>query len=339
MIPPILFEVPATLQSQVMSGALRQVGALVLNPQTGRIVAHLQETGAARQLTTTLLNSGPLAISSVTSPVSAIGSIATYVQNRQILASLEALRGLQIGGLVLSGLGLGVSLAGFAVMSEKLNRLSDKLKTIDERLGQIENRIENLHSSAIQRDFESLRAACRQIDDAWEISDPIREWSDAARHLYSLEEHFFERARQLQDAPSFVVDRFENFIDAALLASAALVSVRTAMDDLAGAQTVAARASERLNMLTNQIGAHGLIMHRVKEEALLTLAEKVNAIARHRAYGFEHAAVFRNREDQASSALHVVAYLAREGYSGRAYLEALRSTKEAPIAIVTHDHS
>jgi hypothetical protein len=69
------------------------------------------------------MNAGQTALSAIASPLGGISSIATYVQNRQILSSPEALQGLQIGGLVLNELGLGVSLAAFAVMSAKLDRL------------------------------------------------------------------------------------------------------------------------------------------------------------------------------------------------------------------------
>ena len=50
MAPTFLFEIPALLLEGVQSGALRQVGALITDPATGRIVAHLQQTGAARDL-------------------------------------------------------------------------------------------------------------------------------------------------------------------------------------------------------------------------------------------------------------------------------------------------
>jgi hypothetical protein len=339
MIPPLLFEVPSLLQSQVMSGALRQVGALILNPQTGRIVAHLQETGDAQQLSTLLINAGPSAFSAIASPLSAVGSIATYVQNRQILASLEALQGLQIGGLVLNGLGLGVSLAGFAVMSAKLDRLTVQIKAIDDRLARIESRIEDLHDAEIQRDFVALRAVCKQIDDAWSVANPSLEWSAAAGVLYQLEARFFDRARQAQNAPTLAIDRFESFIDAALLASAGLVSVRTAMDDLNAAQIAAADTVNSLNSLTNRIGILELVDIRLRKDMGLTLAGKIDALARHRVEAFAHLALFRAREDQAFSASHTISYLNRSGYSGRAYLEALRESKEAPIAIVKHEET
>lgn len=339
MIPPLLFEVPALLQSQVMSGALRQVGALILNPHTGRIVAHLQETGAAQQISTSLINAGPSALSAIASPLTAASGIATYLQNRQILASLQALQGLQIGGLVLSGLGLGVSLAGFAVMSTKLDRLTGQIKAIDDRLAHIESRIEDLHDAEIQRDFVTLRAVCKQIDDAWSIANPLPEWSAAAGALYQLEARFFDRARQARNAPDFAIDRFESFIDAALLASAALVSVRTAMDDLNAAQIAAADTVANLNSLTNRIGILELLETRMRNDMALTLAGRIDVLARHRVESFAHVALFRAREDQAGSASHTISYLNRCGYSGRAYLEALRDNKESPIAIMEYDQT
>jgi hypothetical protein len=339
MIPPLLFEVPALLQSQVVSGTLRQVGALILNPQTGRIVAHLQETGAAQQLSTSLMNAGRTALSAIASPLGGISSIATYVQNRQILSSLEALQGLQIGGLVLNGLGLGVSLAGFAVMSAKLDRLTVQIRAIDDRLARLESRIEDLHDSEIQRDFVALRAVCKQIDDAWSVANPLPEWLAAAGVLYQLEARFFDRARKVQITPDFAIDRFESFIDAALLASAGLVSVRTAMDDLSAAQIAASDTAINLNALTNRIGILDLLDGYTRKDSAMTLAGSIDTLSRYRVEAFAHVARFREREDQASSASHTISYLQRSDYSGRAYLEALRENKDTPIAIIKYDET
>jgi hypothetical protein len=156
---------------------------------------------------------------------------------------------------------------------------------------------------------------------------------------YQLEARFFDRARQARNAPNFAVDRFESFIDAALLASAALVSVRTAMDDLNAAQIAAADTVANLNSLTNRIGILELLETRMQNDIALTLAGRIDALARHRVESFAHVALFRAREDQAGSALHTISYLNRCGYSGRAYLETLRDNKESPIAIMEYDQT
>ena len=59
MAPIYLFEIPAALQAAVQNGISKQVGALITNPSTGRIVAHLQQTGAARDLAMTLVQNAP----------------------------------------------------------------------------------------------------------------------------------------------------------------------------------------------------------------------------------------------------------------------------------------
>jgi hypothetical protein len=109
------------------------------------------------------------------------------------------------------------------------------------------------------------------------------------------------------------------------------------MDDLNAAQIAAADTVNSLNSLTNRIGILELVDIRVRKDMGLTLAGKIDALARHRVEAFAHLALFRAREDQASSASYTISYLNRSGYSGRAYLEALRESKEAPIAIVKHE--
>lgn len=336
MIPPILFEIPAKYQLAVESGALRQVGALILNPTTGRILAHLQETGAAQSLATSLLGAGTSALSAVASPISAISGIATFIQNRQILASIEAMRGLQIGGLVLNGFGIGISLVGFAVMSSKLERISGRLTGIEDRLAQIESKIDGLYQAAIQQDFIDLRAACKQIDHAWSLANPIPEWAEAVGVFYRMEDRFFTRAEKIAAAPVVQLDLLENFLEAAVLAGSALVSVRTAMNDLVAAQIAANDTRNRLIGLTSGIGLSEILAERLQVERIQAVPERVDAIARYRAESKMRASLFRNREDQAFSTLHLATYLHNKGYSGREYLETMRQHDAAPFALIEH---
>lgn len=336
MIPPILFEIPAQYQLGVESGVFRQVGALILNPTTGRILAHLQETGAAKSLTMSLLGAAPSALSAIASPISAISGFATYIQNRQILASIEAMRGLQIGGLVLNGFGIGISLVGFAVMSSKLEKISGQLTAIDERLAQIESKIDGLYQAAIQQDFIDLRAACKQIDHAWSLANPVPEWAEAVGVFYRMEDRFFTRAEKIASTPNVQLDLLENFLEAAVLAGSALVSVRTAMNDLVAAQIAANDTRNRLIGLTSGIGLSEILAARLQDEKIIAVSERVDAIARYRADAKMRASLFRNREDQAFSTLHLASHLQQNGYSGREYLETMRQHETSPLALIEH---
>lgn len=64
MITQILFEIPAAYEAAVRAGSLIQVGGLLKDGATGKIIAHLQESGVAHSLLSTALagSSGPLGL-------------------------------------------------------------------------------------------------------------------------------------------------------------------------------------------------------------------------------------------------------------------------------------
>jgi hypothetical protein len=54
------------------------------------------------------------------------GHAASYVQNEQIKSAIGLVQNLQIANLVLGAAGIGVSVAGFAVLSAKIGRVESR---------------------------------------------------------------------------------------------------------------------------------------------------------------------------------------------------------------------
>ncbi len=341
MLPPLLFEIPSDLQAKVASGVYRQVGALILNPATGRIVKHLQQTGLAQEFTGHLICGLPNLLSPISMVTQLASAAVTYSQNRAILQGIEMLKILGSGGLILSGLDLGVSLAGFAVTSAKLDRLNRSMSAMDSKLDQIGRRVEDLHDAAVHNDFLALEAVCKQVDDGWMLADPMASWSSAADALYGLQGRFMDRARRglAFNGPgkAAILERVEGFVDAVLLASSTLISVRTAMGDLTAARVAADRISRDLNQMTAAIGLREVLAAQIEPEGQLTPAGRIDALERLREPAQHQAQRFRLREVQAGSAGPILQDMMAAGVDGRAWLAALRSERRSPFVLVSYD--
>lgn len=335
MAPTFLFEIPVQLQSAVASGLYKQIGALITDPASGRIVAHLQQTGAARDLALSMIQNGPSVLSALSSPLSLLGTAVTYTQNRAILQGLETVRLMQMGGLALTGLDIGISLAGFAIVQARLKEVSRGLAEVKDQLTHMAGRIEDLFDDKVRGELSELGAACHQVDDAWTLNDPVPAWGAAVEGLYRLEETFFDRAEQTMARGGIqALEAAERFMEAALLASATLVSVRVACRELDAARKAADRSSARLQRLTSGVGLRQILATAVSREGLLSLAGRVDALERLQPQAAGQVKRVRFREEAAASSGLALGRLTAAGVDGRAYLQRMREEKDAAFAVV-----
>lgn len=122
-------------------------GAVLKDLATGQVLGHMQQTGAAEGLIRKAFGlagfaaapSNPISIMSLVSTL-ATGTV-TIVQNQQIKGQLTAvqqslslMQGMQMGGLLLSGLGFGVSVVGFAAMNARLTTIGKAVSALDAKL-------------------------------------------------------------------------------------------------------------------------------------------------------------------------------------------------------------
>lgn len=134
--------VPPEVMQGVLNGAYKVTGSVVRDVATGRGVAFLQETSLLQSVMNTTLQGLGSTVSSGFSPLALI----SVIQNQQIKArlaevqsSLAVLQNLQIGTLAVSGLGLGVSVVGFAAVLARLKGIESHLTTIDAKIEKVTN--------------------------------------------------------------------------------------------------------------------------------------------------------------------------------------------------------
>lgn len=141
---------------QIWGGVIRHVAG---SPDGGRIVGHLKFPGdqqAAQQSIENLqglLNQG-------------FGSAQTAMGGLQ--QSMNVLQGLQVANLALSGLNLAVSVAGFAIVCSKLNKLSAQVQAQSININQILEIVSEARDRALFLDeaqFRSLVLSAKQFSE------------------------------------------------------------------------------------------------------------------------------------------------------------------------------
>lgn len=328
----LLRQVPAHLLAGVQSGEFNVYGAIIRSVAEGRIVGHLQETSGLAKLGATALaapGSLPLAGAGLASDL--VGHGVSYVQNEQIKAAVNVVQNLQIANLALGVVGIGVSIAGFAVLSAKINWVEGKLDAITDRLAEVARAVDWMRRDRISDDFTRLRTIAEQMDEGWSLIDPASQWRHVATEAHTLANMFERRAGELIAEPADL-HAAEPFLEALALAGALRVSARLASGDDAAAAGAANEAARVLVSLGERasLGTSVLRQMRAKadiggsqewEEALSGRIEALRPVV----------AGLRQREAGAASTVLTLAELQRQQIPGRAWIEAARNEETEPV--------
>lgn len=313
----VLFKVPEWLAAAHDTGQVVRYGAILKNVADGRIVAHMQETGLGQKVVSTAMGSVRGAAAGL-NPLGFVTGGVQIWQNEQIKHALGVLQQLQVANLALSAVGIGISAAGFAVTSMKLDRLKAGIDSLAGDIGRVGRSVDEMREDRLDREFAQLRAACRQVDEAWLLRDPDRQWQDAARALHEHQEGFFAEATRVRERRGPSDDLFALLVEAWLLAAGTRIAARMASDEMEAALAAAREAARSVRALTGTIDDTDFL----PAEAFRagdTEARRLLAGAR------ERMQAFREREDVVETRPLLIRHLTENGVSGRAHIEMARS--------------
>lgn len=145
------FEIPDKWVAAVAAGTVRRSGGMLINAETGRYVAHLQEAGSS-------------SIANNVAPLGAmLGKAAPVVLGGAMAVGTV--------GAVAAIVGVGVSLAGFKMVRDRLDSIKKTLSDQDERLTRIGALQERAEVRASARDAAEVGATLAAAEEAWHRSD------------------------------------------------------------------------------------------------------------------------------------------------------------------------
>ncbi len=329
----LLREVPETLLAGVQTGEFRIYGSIIRSVQTGRIAGHLQETSGLTSLASQLLTSpATLPLQGVGLGVDLLGHAANYVQNEQIKTAIGVLHNLQLGNAALDAAGIGVSIAGFAVLSAKIDRVETKLDSLSQRVDAIGRAVEHMLREKIADDFIRLRTATEQMDEGWHLSDASQHWRHVANEAHALVNIFERRIYQMLDDDRSDTQAVEPMQEAMAMAIAMRVSARLAAGDDVAARYAAGEGAKALAKLGGRFGVADNALKRMQAssievgtsawgEALERTTDELRPLFN----------TIRSRETSAISTILTLEELERQGIEGRRWLETARNEETSPI--------
>ena len=328
----LLRKVPEHLIAGMQSGEVKVYGSVIKSMVSGQIVGHLQETSGLAKLAGMALASpvsAPLAGAGLAADL--IGHGINYVQNRQIVAALKVVQSLQVANSALSVIGIGVSVAGFAILAAKINRMETSVNAMAGRLAEIGSGIEWLRHDRIAEDFSRLRTLAEQMEEGWSLVDPGPQWRQVATDAHSLATIFGRRTVELIADPKNLVTA-EPFAEALALAVSLRVSARLASGEDVAAAAAADEGARFLVTVGERVSLAASALQQMRANLSVSGSRSWGDILDSEVAALRpHVTAYRQRETVAASTSLTLTELRRQLIPGRTWLEAARSEHNEPV--------
>ncbi len=189
----VVFDLPAVLANGLQSGALERVGGVIRDSNSKQVVAWLREGGSE-------------------------------VSKALVQPPLAGIKALTTANSLLSAANLGVSVAGFAVLLQQLNRISEQIKAVEAKVDRANHKLDDGW-------LAKLKAGINACQNAVELQNPslrIQMAGDAINLLHEARHYFNQQAiRSSGDAEAASAD----YVGLAFVALAAEVQAHLQLDE------------------------------------------------------------------------------------------------------------
>lgn len=326
MIGTILLRtVPELLRHGVDSGAYKVYGSVVRSTSTGRIVGHLQETG--------LLGRLPLPGLSVAGDIANSGlNMVQIAQNEQIKAALSVLQSMQVADLALGAAGIGVTAIGSAILFRKIGRVEAAVAAMSDRLDRIARHAEGARADLLGDLLARLHAAAEQLEEGWQLADPVTQWRQVALEAHTLASIFERRLIACAGMDDLGSRMMDPLLDAMALAGATRVTARLACNDIEAACDAATRQAEALVRAGAGLALPSLLLASYGDSDHEALSDGWRSAMEEGGNTHRRAVdAKRRREAGAVSTALTIAEIRERGIVGREWLEAARGETEQPL--------
>lgn len=328
----IPFKVPDTFISSIKTGAAKRIGANIVDRASGRILGHVQET-AAFPIPKVSVGGGPASL--VLGGVQTASSVASNIQLEQVKSMLSGLKMLNQATLGASLLGVGVSVAGFAIMNRKLDRISASLKEIEKETKQIKEDTTELLAWNTASRSGAIRSQLKKAEEAWlwrDAAAAIELRRDLLSSLHDMDEVF--RCYLLSDGGINAFTQTKSSLDLCLSAYDAV--------------NMAVWERFQLLLILNEYDAAVAYSQQFFEwHQQLIMGISTNKVLRAKFPDSEEERL-KNRKDfnnffdgalelnaLASTRKDVATTLSAKGIDGLSYVKALREEKHAPVLLLS----
>lgn len=329
---PLLFEIPMHLQTLINSQQASLVGAIIKDNASGLILGHVQQaSGLLPMLGQALGTVGSVGFSPL--------GIISVVQNEQIrrgVAELQngmiLMQNLQYGTLALSGLGLGVSIAGFAATLARLKAIETRLEAISAAMDQV---TKDRREDDLKAVFGEIAGDLQNVETLSDRRDPQR----VAEHLQlslsrsarKIEQHFLREAdlTRKTSLPIEQLDRLWTLAAAIRLCQEASIQALFAADELEVAQRMGQIELERQMGLLQALSPDILSRLISRSEPDLDTARRLRQTALGQARTLTDG--IKGGVLAVAGQISIASTLRKEGITGMDYLRRISSEIRSPL--------
>ena len=330
----IPFQIPGKYVAKMAVGEVMRVGVNIVDSGSGKILGHVQETGKLAKSLSGGLNpfvqGGQL--------VSSVGANVQLEQVKDMLGALQLMSG---ATLAVSAINLGVSVAGFVIMSKKLDKLGAQIGGLEKELSEVRGEIHQIDVRQRARDRAAIISVMALGDEAWSRKDSEEMWRNLADKLSG--EVCYYRALVEVDRPqgqSIILDPVVPLEDAiaAHEALARLVAARMKclmlLNELEATHCYAQEVSEWLGRNFHNLTPPKIVASRLEKEAA-RLGKKPDDLRLEMLPEAQNFVCFlREQHEFADSMPRMVETMMQRGISGREYVRRLRTEETENLLIL-----
>ncbi|MBT3919368.1 MAG: hypothetical protein HOF24_03160 [Flavobacteriaceae bacterium] len=322
MINSIPFSIPKKFAAGLADGSLTRIGTLIKDAASGKIVAHVQETGLAQAAFDAVKISGSL-FSPLTSALELGSSMYANVQLKNITKMVDSLQHLQYSNIAVSLGGLGVSIIGFTIVNKRLNGIENELSQMIDRIDYLLDRRE------LERQFHEISILSKRAEKAYGLKNPAGQWMSIANDMLGVSDFFERKVSGCLNQDVFNANLFGSLVDAYSFCNAAQIECSILANELPYALAEAESQGEKYQELFDDLTAPRLVRklklnHKSsfkENEAQQKMKELVQGI--------------REATDSALTKPYLIQSIIEKEIDGKEYLNRLREEKEHPILMLS----
>lgn len=312
------FMIPDKYQALLAAGKLIRRGALIIDPDAGRIVGHLQETARLAQT-----------VSGVANPVSAALKVAEVgmgainaVQLEQVKKRLDTMqnilgeiKGLQVATLATSVVGVGVTAASAAIVCHRINLLRDDVNKLGKEMAEFRD---EWRTTQLQELLDKAMTRVERVGSVRNRTDQRSVLQEAETVLHDVFNASLSRGKALLQMDTIPVDALQIIIDGLMISGATRVKALFLLDEAEEAKAAAAQQVKAFGELTLAMPSDLLGTRLGAAQNPMEIARQVSAI-------------FSEARLQSASVAHLVEHLSAEGLQTSEFLKIIDEERSSHL--------
>jgi len=324
MIGNILFHVPDMYKSALISGEVIRIGTLLKDSSTGKIVAHIQESGLVSQALNNLSGISPF------EPLGTLSSISANIQLGQLKTMVEGLQVLQFATLGASIVGIGINAIGFVLINKRLRGIEHQIEQFEEH---VDKRFRELAERDLRKQISRIQGLIERAGQAHSLRNPDGEWMIVAGELTNESAILRGEIKHLLGEEIFDTELFTSLVSAMALCDSGRIECLMLSNELQAAHHYATDIAGNYSLLFDSMSPVNLAAKATNPEVHLN-PDSYDELKKIQSNMKMLLTGIRDATDAAYTKPHLIETMVHRKIDGREYIQLLQAEKEQPLVLL-----